>query len=61
MNSQYFFTFAQVFSRSSTYYFVTFTDWGLNALFAAIPIAETAIAIIAFIIFRKGKWKKVKI
>lgn len=50
-----------LFQIPLAYYFVTFTDWGLNALFAAIPIAETAIAIIAFIIFRKGKWKKVKI
>ena len=50
-----------LFQIPLAYYFVTFTDWGLNALFAAIPIAETEIAIIAFIIFRKGKWKKVKV
>lgn len=50
-----------LFQIPLAYYFATFTDWGLNALFAAIPIAETSIAIIAFIIFRKGKWKKVKI
>jgi len=50
-----------LFQIPLAYYFVTFTDWGLNALFAAIPIAETAIAVIAVIIFRQGKWKKVKI
>lgn len=50
-----------LFQIPLAYYFATFTDWGLNALFVAIPIAETSIAIIAFIIFRKGKWKKVKI
>jgi putative MATE family efflux protein len=50
-----------LFQIPLAYYFVTYTDWGLNALFTAIPIAETAIAIIAFIVFRKGKWKKVKI
>lgn len=50
-----------LFQIPLAYYFVTFTDWGLNALFAAIPIAETSIAVMAFIIFRQGKWKKVKV
>jgi hypothetical protein len=26
-----------------------------------MPIAETAIAIVAFILFKKGKWKNVKV
>lgn len=34
---------------------------GPLGVFLAIPIAETAIAIAAFILFRKGKWKTVKI
>ncbi|MGB5031264.1 MAG: MATE family efflux transporter [Saprospiraceae bacterium] len=50
-----------LFQIPLAYYFVTFTDLGLNALFTAIPIAETAIAVMAFIIFRQGKWKKVKV
>ena len=50
-----------LFQIPLAYYFVTFTDWGLNALFAAIPIAETSIAVMAFIIFRQGTWKKVKV
>ena len=50
-----------LFQIPLAYYFVTFTDWGLNALFAAIPIAETSIAVMSFIIFRQGKWKKVKV
>jgi Na+-driven multidrug efflux pump len=29
--------------------------------FIGIPVAETAIAIAAYIIFKKGKWKEVKI
>ncbi|MBX2921837.1 MAG: MATE family efflux transporter [Chitinophagaceae bacterium] len=36
-------------------------QWGPAGVFTAIPIAETAITIASFIIFRKGKWKLVKI
>jgi putative MATE family efflux protein len=32
-------------------------DMGATGAFIAIPVAETLIAIIAYIIFRKGKWK----
>lgn len=35
--------------------------WGQLGVFIAIPVAETAIAITAFIIFRRGKWKQVKL
>jgi Na+-driven multidrug efflux pump len=34
---------------------------GITGAFISIPVAETAIAITAYIIFKKGKWKKVKI
>ena len=34
---------------------------GATGAFIAIPVAETAIAIAAFIVFRKGKWKEVKV
>jgi putative MATE family efflux protein len=34
---------------------------GPTGVFIAIPIAETAITIAAYILFRKGKWKKVNI
>lgn len=36
-------------------------QWGPSGVFTAIPVAETAIAIAAFVIFRKGRWKLVKI
>lgn len=36
-------------------------DLGPVGAFIAIPVAETAIAIAGFIIFRKGNWKKVKV
>jgi len=34
-------------------------DWGAIGVFIAIPVAESAIAIAAWIFFKKGKWKKV--
>ena len=34
---------------------------GATGAFIAIPVAETAIAIAAFIAFKKGKWKQVKV
>lgn len=34
---------------------------GPTGVFIAIPVAETAIAIISFIIFKKGKWKTIKV
>ncbi len=36
-------------------------NMGATGAFIAIPVAETAIAVAAFIIFKKGKWKLVKI
>lgn len=35
--------------------------WGPVGVFIAIPVAETAITITAWILFRKGKWKETKI
>jgi len=32
-----------------------------TGVFIAIPVAETAISIAGIILFRKGKWKKVKV
>jgi len=36
-------------------------DMGPLGVFIAIPVAETAIAIAAYILFKKGKWKNKKI
>lgn len=36
-------------------------DMGPVGAFTAIPLAETAIAIAAYVIFKKGNWKKVKV
>jgi putative MATE family efflux protein len=36
-------------------------NMGATGAFIAIPVAETAIAIAAFIMFKKGRWKQVKV
>lgn len=36
-------------------------NWGPIGVFTAIPVAETAITIAAYIIFKRGKWKLVKV
>ena len=37
------------------------TPLGPKGVFAAIPIAETAIAIVGVTLFRQGRWKKMRI
>lgn len=34
---------------------------GITGVFAAIPIAETCMAIASYLLFKTGKWKKVKV
>jgi Na+-driven multidrug efflux pump len=34
---------------------------GPTGVFAAIPVSETSLTIATFILFRKGRWKKVKV
>jgi putative MATE family efflux protein len=36
-------------------------QWGPLGVFVAIPVAETAIAVAAYILFKKGKWKLKKV
>ena len=50
-----------IFQIPLAYYFMNYTDFGLDAIFAAVPLAETGIAIAAFYVFRSGKWKKIKV
>jgi putative MATE family efflux protein len=35
--------------------------WGPTGVFIAIPVAETVITITSFVLFKKGRWKMVKI
>jgi len=48
-----------VFQIPLAYFMAKVLDWGPIGVFIAIPVAETAIAIAAWIFFKKGKWKKV--
>lgn len=36
-------------------------SWGPTGVFVAIPIAETVITVTAFILFKRGRWKTIKI
>jgi Na+-driven multidrug efflux pump len=40
------------------YILATSLKLGPLGVFIAIPVAETAISIAAYILFKKGKWKK---
>lgn len=39
------------------WYFLQKGWFGVHGVFAAIPVAETLIAVISLILFRRGKWK----
>ena len=48
-----------LFQIPLAYFMAKGLHWGPAGAFIAIPVAETAIAIAAWILFKKGKWKKV--
>jgi putative MATE family efflux protein len=48
-----------LFQIPLAYFMAKGLNWGPTGAFIAIPVAETAIAITAWIFFKKGKWKKV--
>jgi putative MATE family efflux protein len=48
-----------MFQIPLAYFMAIILNWGSIGVFIAIPVAETAIAIAAWIFFKKGKWKKV--
>jgi len=50
-----------LFQIPLAYFFQNYTDFGLNAIFAAVPIAESGIAVAAYLIFRQGNWKLMKV
>jgi Na+-driven multidrug efflux pump len=31
--------------------------WGVNGIFAAIPVAQSTLAVAGMLLFRRGKWK----
>jgi putative MATE family efflux protein len=48
-----------LFQIPLAYFMAKILNWGPIGVFIAIPVAETAIAIAAWIFFKQGKWKKV--
>lgn len=50
-----------VFQIPFAYLVAIHLDWGPKGVFIAIALAESLMAIAAIIIFRRGKWKQVKI
>jgi len=47
-----------LFQIPLAYFLAKYLDMGPTGVFIAIPTAEAGIAIAAFILFKKGKWKK---
>jgi len=50
-----------IFQIPMAYILAKHFNLGPTGVFIAIPVAETAIAIAAFFLFKKGKWKTVKV
>jgi putative MATE family efflux protein len=50
-----------LFQIPLAYVLAKYFSWGPTGVFIAIPVAETLITITAFILFKKGKWKLVKV
>lgn len=50
-----------IFQIPFAYLMVYYFDFGTNGAFWAIPLAEILIALLAFILFRQGKWKLKKV
>ena len=50
-----------LFQVPLAYFISRYTNFGLTGIFAAVPIAETLIAVAAWYYFKKGKWKKVEV
>jgi Na+-driven multidrug efflux pump len=46
-----------LFQLPVAYWLAFHTSLRLNGVFAAIPIAEAAIAVVGVILFRRGRWK----
>lgn len=56
----YFFGF-WVFQIPFAYLMHKYTSLGVSGIFMAVPVAETLMAVAVFILFRRGKWKTVKV
>jgi len=50
-----------LFQIPLAYFLTLHTDFGLSGTFWAVPIAETFIAVVAYYIFKQGRWKTIKV
>ncbi|MGZ8542263.1 MAG: MATE family efflux transporter, partial [Chitinophagaceae bacterium] len=50
-----------LFQIPLAYLLAKYFEMGATGVFIAIPVAETAITVAGFILFKKGNWKKVKV
>lgn len=50
-----------LFQIPLAYLLSSFLEWGPTGVFVAIPVAETLITVTAYVLFKKGKWKLVKV
>lgn len=50
-----------MFQIPLAYTAMNYFGWGVTGIFAAIPIAETCIAVLGWWVFKKGDWKKIEI
>jgi putative MATE family efflux protein len=50
-----------LFQIPLAYLLAKYLAWGPKGVFIAIPVAETLITITSFILFKKGRWKLVKV
>jgi putative MATE family efflux protein len=50
-----------LFQIPLAYLLAKFLQMGPVGVFISIPVAETVIAIVAYILFKRGKWKRVKV
>lgn len=50
-----------LFQIPFAYLLAKYLDWGPTGVFVAVPVAETLITIVSFILFKRGRWKKVMV
>ncbi len=50
-----------IFQIPFAYLLAKYFDLGATGVFIAIPVSETGIAIAAYVLFKKGKWKTIKV
>jgi len=50
-----------MFQIPLAYLLAKYLDMGPTGVFIAIPVAETAIALASYVLFKRGKWKTIQV